>query len=189
MEAATVPLPAPAASPPAFSPEALAALPRSLALPVAGMAVFGFALRSTVERDLPGLQHLAWSALLPATLILAWLVCLPALFIFLVAREQQATLGLCARATLEALKIAGFGLASTAPMLWFFAVTAPHSHILQPLGLALTAFALMAGGSAFAGVFREAGVALSSRARLGHLALVALVFVRFATGSGLSWLS
>ncbi|MGI5863918.1 MAG: hypothetical protein ACOX6T_17940 [Myxococcales bacterium] len=165
----------------------LAALSRSLALPVAGMGLFGIALRASVKSADPELAHLGWAALLPATMALAWFVCLPAFFVFLAGRDRAAKFALCARGTQEALRIVGACLASTAPMLWFFAVTAPQSRILQPLGIAFTFFAMAAGSGAFGAALKAGGIELSPRARCVYIALVGLVFVRFATGAGIHW--
>lgn len=185
---ATAPLNPPAGPPRAAAiSSSLAALPRSLALPVAGMGLFGIALRASVKGAAPELAHLGWAAGLPATMALAWFVCLPAFFVFLAGRDREATLALCARGTQEALRTVGSCLASTAPMLWFFAVTAPQSRILQPLGIAFTFFALAAGSGALGATLKAGGIELSSRARLVFVGLVGLVFVRFATGAGIHW--
>jgi hypothetical protein len=175
-----------AAPPPAvvISPGAAVAL---LTRAAVGTALFGFALRTAAERALPGPGHLIWAAALPATLFLAWLVSLPALYILWAAREPSVGIAHVMQATADALGTVGACLASTAPILWFFAVTAPQSRILSPLGFLFTAFALIGSGVVFGNSLRRMRVPIHGLVQLAFLGLVLLTFLEFASRAGLHW--
>ncbi len=160
---------------------------RRTALSLAGMAIFGFALRTSAERAAPGLAHLTWSLAMPLTFALAWVVCLPAFYIFYASREPNLGAGQSLRAALEAIFAVGAALASTAPVLWFFAVTAPQSHILAPLGLLLTGLALIAGGAIFGSSVRRLGGQLGRGLQWIFLGLLVATFVQFASLAGIHW--
>jgi len=196
----TLPVATPAETPAvtAPSPSAVAAtvLPRAvdlrrglltLAQAVAGTAVFGFALRTAAEHAIPGLGHLAWAAAYAGALVLAWAVCLPALYVFWASRQEGLGAKECVGAALDAVGSTGAALASTAPILWFFSVTAPHSRILSPLSLAFAALAMVAGGAVFGARLRELGGRLGVVAQWGFAALVAVSFVQFAHLTGIRW--
>jgi hypothetical protein len=170
----------------ALPPIDFAKLPVMLGGAVAGSALFGFALRTAAEKALPGLGHLAWTGAMPLSLGLAWLVSLPALYVFWASRQHDLDARSVLVATADALIGMGAALASTAPVLWFFAVTAPHSRILSPMGLVFTLLAMLASGSIFGKRLREK-CQVPALVHLGFMALVILSFVQFAHAAGIHW--
>jgi hypothetical protein len=178
------PAPAPAPAPREPEPELKVALPQALL----GMALYGFALRTGATRAAPDLGHLLWSGALPAAQLLSWLVCLPALYIFWAGRQRHFEARDCWASASAALGATGAALASTAPLLWFFAVTAPHSRLVGPLGLLFLALALLAGGLVFGRRVRERGGELAGWALWSFVGLTALTFAQFAHSTGLTWL-
>lgn len=165
-------------------------LPRALlrlAQALGGMGIFGFAMRTAAEHATPGLGHLVWALAFPGALALAWIVCLPALYVFWAARQEGLGAKECLAAALEGVASTGAALASTAPILWFFAVTAPHSRILSPLCLLFAALALVAGGAIFGSRLRELGGRLRAVPQWAFAALVAVSFVQFAHLTGIHW--
>ncbi|HEY3445368.1 MAG TPA: hypothetical protein VGK67_03345 [Myxococcales bacterium] len=154
---------------------------------VGGTAIFGFALRTAAEHAIPGLGHLAWAASYAGALLLAWAVCLPALYVFWASHQEGLGAKECVGAALDAFGSSGAALASTAPILWFFSVTAPHSRILSPLALAFAALALAAGGAVFGTRLRGLGGRLGFVAQWAFAALVAVSFVQFAYLTGIRW--
>lgn len=179
IDALRVPTPEPATPP--------AVIVRKLGWSAAGIALFGIALRTAAEQASPDLGHLVWSAALPMSLLLSWAVCVPALYILWAARQQGIGLAHCVQAMAEAVSTTGACLASTAPLLWFFAVTAPMSRVVPPLGFLFTALALVAAGVEFGKSLRRSGAQLSGRAQAGFLALVLLTFLQFASSAHLHW--
>lgn len=159
----------------------------TLAQAVGGTAVFGFALRTAAERAVPGLGHLAWAGAYALSLVLAWAVCLPALYVFWASRQEGLGARECAASALSALGSTGAALASTAPILWFFSVTAPHSRLLSPLGLAFAALAMVAGGAVFGTRLRGLGGRLGAVSQWAFAALLAVSFVQFAHLTGIRW--
>ena len=154
---------------------------------VGGTALFGFALRTAAEHAIPGLGHLAWSAAYSSALLLAWAVCLPALYVFWASRQEGLGARECLHAALDAFGSSGMALASTAPILWFFSVTAPHSRLLSPLALVFAVLALLAGGAVFGVRLRAVGGRLGFVAQWAFAALVAVSFVQFAYLTGIRW--
>lgn len=182
--------PAPSPAPPGTTTAPAADARRdllSLLVALGGTAVFGFALRTAAEHAVPGLGHLSWSAAYAFALLLAWAVCLPALYVFWASRQEALGARECVGAALDAFGSTGAALASTAPILWFFSVTAPHSRILSPLALAFAGLALLAGGAVFGARLRAAGGKLGFVAQWAFAALVAVSFVQFAHLTGIRW--
>ncbi|MGC4121646.1 MAG: hypothetical protein QM765_45120 [Myxococcales bacterium] len=159
----------------------------SWAQAIGGTALFGFALRTAAEHALPGLGHLTWAASYAGALLLAWAICLPALYVFWASRQEKLGARECLGAALDAFGSSGAALASTAPILWFFSVTAPHSRILAPLALVFAGLALVAGGAVFGTRLRALGGRLHFLAQWAFAALVAVSFVQFAYLTGIRW--
>jgi hypothetical protein len=185
-----------ASSPAAAIPSTVAALapastpaitPSQLCWATGGVALFGFALRTSAEKAAPDLHHLAWSMALPGALLLAWVVCLPALYILWAAKQPHVMAAHCIQAAAQALRTAGACMASTAPVLWFFSVTAPESRLLAPLGWAFTALALAASGAVFGASLRRGGAKLRVSTQLAFIALVTATFIQFGHAAGLHW--
>ncbi|XXF78030.1 hypothetical protein P2318_34035 [Myxococcaceae bacterium GXIMD 01537] len=176
-------------SPLALSGEPLLTLPsaRPLTLGTGGLALFGFALRAAVTREGLGAGHFGWALALPATALLAWALCLPALYILWVSRQPGVSAAACGQAALEGLETSGLCLASTAPILWFFAATAPESSVVAPLAFVFTGLALVAGGSTFGAALRRHGAPFQGFAQLAFLGLHAITFAQCAHGLGLRW--
>jgi len=154
---------------------------------LAGMALFGFVLRTASEQAIPGLGHLAWAVGLPGALGLAWLICLPALYIFWASKEDGVGAREYLSAAAAAIVALGAALASTAPMLWFFAVTAPHSRTVAPLAFLFMGLALSASGAIFGSRLRAFGGKLSHLASWSFLMLLILTFAQFAHLYGIHW--
>jgi hypothetical protein len=160
---------------------------RPLAVGLGGAALFGFALRTAVTHEGLGLTHLGWALALPAVTLLAWALCLPALYILWATRQQGLGAAHCAQAALEAIHTVGLCLASTTPILWFFAATAPASRIASPLAFLFTVLALVASGHAFSQALRRHGASFTGSTRLAFLVLHAITFAQCARGAGLFW--
>lgn len=160
---------------------------RPLALGLGGAALFGFALRTAVTQEGFGAAHLGWAFALPAISVMAWALCLPALYLLWAIRQPGLGAAHCARAALEALHAAGVCLASTTPLLWFFAATAPESRVASPLAWLFTVLALVASGHAFTQALQRHGARLQGATRIGFLALHAVTFAQCAHGAGLHW--
>jgi hypothetical protein len=160
---------------------------RPLAIGLGGTALFGFALRTAVTHEGFSATHLGWAFALPAITLLAWALCLPALYILWVTRQPGLGATHCAHAALEALHTLGLCLASTTPLLWFFAVTAPESRIASPLAVLFTALALLSSGHAFSQALQRHGASFTGLTRAAFLLLHAVTFAQCAQGVGLSW--
>jgi hypothetical protein len=170
-------------------PHALA-LPsvRPLAVGLGGTALFGFALRTAVTHEGLGVTHLGWAFALPAVALLSWALCLPALYILWATRQPGLGFAHCAHAALEAVHTLGLSLASTTPLLWFFAATAPESRIASPLAWLFTVLALFASGHAFTQALQRHGsTSFTGFTRVAFLVLHAVTFAQCAHGAGLSW--
>ena len=176
-------------SPLALPGEASLAVPsaRPLTLGVGGLALFGFALRTAVAHEGLGAAHFGWALALPGALLLAWTLCLPALYILWASHQPTLTAARCGQAALEAVETSGACLASTAPILWFFAATAPESRVVAPLALLFTGLALVAGGAVFGAALRRHGAPFQGFTKLAFLGLYALTFAQCAHGLGLRW--
>ncbi len=176
-------------SPLALTGETSLALPpaRPLTLGVGGMALFGFALRTAVSHEGLGAAHFGWALALPGTALLTWALCLPALYILWASHQESLTMARCGQAALEALETSGKCLASTAPILWFFAATAPESSVVAPLALLFTGLALVGGGAVFGEALRRHGAPFSGFTKLAFLGLFAITFMQCARGLGLRW--
>jgi hypothetical protein len=160
---------------------------RPLAVGFGGTALFGFALRTAVTHEGFSVTHLGWALALPAVTLLAWALCLPALYILWVTRQPGLGATHCAHAALDAIHTTGMCLASTTPLLWFFAATAPESRIVSPLAFLFTALALFASGHAFSQSLQRNGAPLTGFSRVAFLTLHAVTFAQCAQGIGLSW--
>jgi hypothetical protein len=160
---------------------------RPLAIGLGGTALFGFALRTAVTHEGFSATHLGWAFALPAVTCLAWALCLPALYILWATRQPGLEATHCAQAALEAIHTVGLCLASTTPILWFFAATAPASRIGSPLAFLFTLLALVASGRAFTQALQRHAASFTGAPRLAFLALHAITFAQCAHGAGLSW--
>jgi hypothetical protein len=160
---------------------------RPLAIGLGGAALFGFALRTAVTHEGLSVTHLGWAFALPAVALLAWALCLPALYILWATRQPGLGAAHCVHAALEAIHTLGLSLASTTPLLWFFAATAPESHIVSPLAFLFTVLALLASGHAFSQALERHGASLVGSTRVAFLVLHAITFAQCAHGVGLSW--
>jgi hypothetical protein len=160
---------------------------RPLAVGLGGTALFGFALRTAVTHEGFSLTHLGWALSLPAVTLLAWALCLPALYILWATRQPGLGAAQCVQAALEAIHTLGLSLASTTPLLWFFAATAPESRIASPLAFLFTVLALVAGGHAFSQGLQRHGASFAGSTRIAFLTLHAITFAQCAHGVGLFW--
>jgi hypothetical protein len=160
---------------------------RPLAIGLGGAALFGFALRTAVTHEGFSVTHLGWAFALPAVTLLAWALCLPALYILWATRQPGLGAAHCAHAALEAVHTLGLCLASTTPLLWFFAATAPESRIVSLLAFLFTVLALVASGHAFSQALQRQGASFMGSTRLVFLALHAITFAQCAHGAGLFW--
>lgn len=160
---------------------------RPLAVGLGGTALFGFALRTAVSHEGFSLLHLEWALALPAVTLLAWALCLPALYILWATRQPGLGAVHCAHAALEAVHTVGLCLASTTPLLWFFAATAPESSIGAPLAFLFTVLALVGSGHAFTQALQRHGASFSGPTRVAFLTLHAVTFAQCAHGAGLYW--
>jgi hypothetical protein len=160
---------------------------RPLAVGLGGSALFGFVLRTAVTHEGLSLAHLGWAFALPAVTLLAWVLCLPALYILWATRQPGIGASQCIQAALEAIHSVGLCLASTTPILWFFAATAPESRVVSPLAWLFTVLALVASGHTFTVALQRHGASLAGMTRLCFLALHAVTFAQCAQGSGLYW--
>jgi hypothetical protein len=160
---------------------------RPLAVGLGGSALFGFALRTAVTHEGFSLTHLGWALSLPAMALLAWALCLPALYILWATRQPGLGAAQCVQAALEAIHTLGLSLASTTPLLWFFAATAPESRIASPLAFLFTVLALVAGGHAFSQALQRHGATFAGSTRIAFLTLHAITFAQCAHGVGLFW--
>lgn len=160
---------------------------RPVALGLGGAALFGFALRTAVTHEGLSLTHLGWAFALPAVTLLAWALCLPALYILWATRQSGLGAVHCVHAALEAVHTLGLCLASTTPLLWFFAATAPQSPIVSPLAFLFTVLALVAGGHAFSQSLQRHGASFTGSTRVAFLVLHAITFAQCAHGVGLFW--
>jgi hypothetical protein len=88
----------------------------------------------------------------------------------------------------DAIAHAGAAAASTAPILWFFAVTAPESSVVIPLGIAFTGLALFAGGAAFVRTLEAADLRPREWALASGFGLFVLTFFQLADSAGLRWM-
>jgi hypothetical protein len=163
-------------------------LVRRAALGHAGLAVFGIAMALASREPFGPVTLLRWALLLPATLSCAAALCLPAVYVPWTARNPRVRAGPIGRAGVEALASAGAGAASTAPILWFFAVTAPDSSIVVPLGSAFIGLALFAGGAAFVRALDAAELHPREWALAGAFSLFVLTFLELADAAGLRWM-
>jgi hypothetical protein len=120
----------------------------TLLMGLLGSAVFGLALRIGAEQRL-GVGHGLWALALALTALSAWGMCLPATYILWASRRPQCTAQVCLVAASAALGVLGQTLAASAPILAFFAVTAPESSAVPGLGIALTGLALLASAAVF----------------------------------------
>jgi hypothetical protein len=160
---------------------------RPLAIGVGGTALFGFVLRTAVTHEALSTAHLGWALALPAVTLLTWVLCLPALYILWATRQPGIGAVHCMQAALEAVHSVGLCLASTTPILWFFAATAPESRVVSPLAWLFTVLALVASGHTFTQALQRHGASFTGFTRLCFLALHAITFAQCARGSGLSW--
>ncbi|MDY7231361.1 hypothetical protein [Hyalangium rubrum] len=160
---------------------------RPLAIGLGGIALFGFALRTAVTHEGFSAAHLGWAFALPAVSLMAWALCLPALYILWATRQPGLGAAHCAQAALEALHTLGLCLASTTPILWFFAATAPESSIASPLAFLFTLLALVASGHTFSLALQRYGASFAGYTRVAFLALHAITFTQCARGTGLYW--
>lgn len=160
---------------------------RPLAVGLGGMALFGFALRTAVTHEGFSLTHLGWALSLPAVALMAWALCLPALYILWATRQPGLSAAQCVQAALEAVHTLGLSLASTTPLLWFFAATAPESRIASPLAFLFTVLALVAGGHTFSQALQRFGASFTGSTRAAFFVLHAITFAQCAHGVGLSW--
>jgi hypothetical protein len=151
------------------------------------MALFGFALRTAVSPEGLGAEHLGWSLALPGATLLTWALCLPALYILWASRQEGLSAARCGQAALEAVETSGKCLASTAPILWFFAATAPESRVVAPLAFVFTGLALVAGGAVFGDSLRRHGAPFSGFTKVAFLGLFFITFAQCARGLGLRW--
>ena len=168
----------------AFRGESLA---RRGALGHAGLAVFGIAMALASPEPFGPATLFRWVLLFPATLSCAAALCLPAIYVPWTARNSRVRVGPIARAGTEAVASAGAAASSTAPILWFFAVTAPGSSVVVPLGIAFTALALFAGGATFVRTLEAAQLRCRSWAVAGAFSLFVLTFLELADAAGLRW--
>lgn len=160
---------------------------RPLAIGLGGSALFGFALRTAVTHEGFSLTHLGWALSLPAVALLTWALCLPALYILWATRQPGLGAAQCVHAALDSVHTLGLSLASTTPLLWFFAATAPESRIASPLAFLFTVLALLAGGHTFSQALQRHGASFTGYTRVAFLALHAITFAQCAHGAGLSW--
>ncbi|WP_224240642.1 hypothetical protein [Hyalangium gracile] len=160
---------------------------RPLAIGLGGAALFGFALRTAVTHEGLSVTHLGWAVALPAVTLMAWALCLPALYILWATRQANLNAAHCARAALDAVHTLGLCLASTTPLLWFFAATAPESSIASPLAFLFTGLALVASGHAFSQALAHHGASFTGATRVAFLVLHAITFAQCARGVGLFW--
>jgi hypothetical protein len=160
---------------------------RPLAIGLDSSALFGFALRTAVTHEGFSLTHLGWALSLPAAALLSWALCLPALYILWATRQPGLGAAQCVHAALESIHTLGLSLASTTPLLWFFAATAPESIIASPLAFLFTVLAMLAGGHAFTQALQRHGASFTGYTRIAFLALHAITFAQCAHGAGLSW--
>lgn len=160
---------------------------RPLTLGMGGMALFGFALRTAVAHGGLGPAHFGWALALPGAALLTWALCLPALYILWASHQPTLTAARCGQSAIEAVETSGKCLASTAPVLWFFAATAPESHVVAPLAFLFTGLALVAGGAVFGAALRRHGAPFEGLTKLAFLALYAVTFAQCAHGLGLRW--
>jgi hypothetical protein len=160
---------------------------RPLAVGLGGAAVFGFALRTAVTHEGLSVTHLEWALALPAVALLAWALCLPALYILWATRQAGLGAAHCAQAALEAVHTLGLCLASTTPLLWFFAATAPESRLVSLLAFLFTVLALVASGHTFSQALQRHGASFTRSTRIAFLGLHAITFAQCAHGVGLFW--
>ena len=158
------------------------------ALGHAGLAVFGIAMALTSREPLSIPTFLRWALLLPASLSCAAALCLPAVYVPWTARNPRVRPGPIARAAVDAIAHAGAAAASIAPILWFFAVTAPESSVVIPLGIAFTGLALFAGGAAFVRTLEAADLRPREWALASGFGLFVLTFFQLADSAGLRWM-
>jgi hypothetical protein len=92
------------------------------------------------------------------------------------------------RAAVEGIANAGACAASTAPILWFFTVTAPESSVVVPMGIAFTGLALFAGGAAFVHTLEAAELRPREWALASGFGLFVLTFLQLADSAGLRWM-
>ncbi len=165
------------------------ALPRSVVLRAvgahAGMALFGLAMAVSGPGGAGAV--LTWALLLPVLLAGTWLVCLPALYIPWAGREEAVRLSPVLRAAGASFSTAGSCLGATAPILWFFAATAPRSAVGPALGFVFGWCALVAAGVTFGRALREQALVLPGAALVGFFALFTLTFFQFSGAAGLAW--
>jgi hypothetical protein len=178
---------------PSFSLAALGGAPplslpsvRPLAVGLGGTALFGFALRTAVSHEGASLTHLSWALALPAVTLLSWALCLPALYILWATRHPHVGASHCLLAAKDAVHTLGLCLASTTPILWFFAATAPESRISSVLAFLFTALALYSCVHAFVQALQRQGASLTGFPRLAFLSLHVITFAQCAHGAGLS---
>jgi hypothetical protein len=159
---------------------------RPLAVGLGGTALFGFALRTAVSHEGLSVTHFSWALALPAVTLLSWALCLPALYILWATRHPQVGAHHCLHAAREAVHTLGQCLASTTPILWFFAATAPGSRIGSVLAFLFTGLALLGCVHVFVQSLQRQGAALTGFPRLAFLCLHTLTFAQCAHGAGLS---
>ncbi len=160
---------------------------RPLAIGLGGAALYGFALRTAVTHEGLSATHFGWALALPAVALLSWVLCLPALYILWATRQPGLGASHCMHAALEATHTLGLCLASTTPLLWFFAATAPESRVASPLAFLFTVLALVASGHVFSEALQRHGASFTGATRVAFLSLHAVTFAQCAHGAGLSW--
>ena len=173
-----------------------AALPLSRALPgsvvvraataYGGMALFGLAMAVS-----PGWQHprhprVAAAPAAPDGRHLAGLSPRALRPLGPAARRRCACLRSCAPRG-ASFATAGSCLGATAPILWFFAATAPESSVGPALGFVFGWFALLGAGVTFGRALRDEALVLPGPAQLGFFALFTLTFFQFSAAAGLTW--
>ncbi|ADO68203.1 hypothetical protein [Stigmatella aurantiaca] len=159
---------------------------RPLAVGLGGSALFGFALRTAVSHEGLSVTHLSWAFALPAVSVLSWALCLPALYILWATRHPNVGASHCVLAARDAFHTLGLCLASTTPILWFFAATAPGSQISSVLAFLFTSLALFSSVHAFVQALQHQGASLSGFPRLAFFCLHTITFAQCAHGAGLS---
>lgn len=157
----------------------------TLVVGLLGSAAFGLTLRIGTQPQL-GTSHGVWALALALTALSAWGMCLPAMYILWASRRPDCTAQDCLQAAGAALGVLGQTLAASAPILAFFAVTAPESRAVPGLGIALTGLALLASAAVFT---RRLGQkdGPGAWAQLGIFALLVATFVQVAHALGVRW--
>lgn len=161
--------------------------PPSLLMSHAGAAIFGvsMAFSAASSQMLPSV--VTWALALPLVFTCTWVICLPALYIPWASRESQVTVTNIGRAALAGIGTFGTCLGATAPIQWFFAVTAPASRWLGALGFVFIWLALIAATTAFARVLQAQSLKLPAWAQALFFALFATTFFQFAHIAGLQF--